>query len=335
MRYLAIEQIKENTVLAMPVYNDAGGILLNANTILKQSYLLKLSQMGYAGLYIYDEISNGIVVKNLIPEILKRKTVSALKTLNLDVCRSAAHSIVDELLTQSNISVDMVNIASFDNYTYIHCLNVAVLSVIVGIACNLNYDQLVLLSEAALLHDIGKLSINKEILNKKEPLTEGEMQLLRTHSQKGHDVLKENRSVSAVVKEAVLSHHENEDGSGYPRSLVSSQIPPFAKIIHVCDVYDALVSNRIYRKAMNPADALEYLMSNCWVMFDEKPVRKLIEYVVPYPTGITVELSDGQTAIVVRQNRISHARPVIKVMHSQEEIDLMKVLNLTIVKIIT
>lgn len=335
MRYLPIHQIEEDSILAIPVYNDGGSILLNANTVLKHSYINRLANLGYAGLYIYDNISDGIVVKELLTEQLKRNTVSALKSVNLDACRLMAHSIVDELMNKSDVSVDMVNIASFDNYTYIHCLNVAVISVIVGIGMGLNYTQLRELSEAALLHDIGKIAISLDILNKIEKLTEEEMNIMRSHSQLGYDIIKDNYLISGLAKNAVLSHHENEDGSGYPRKLIGKYIHLYAKIIHVCDVYDALVSNRVYRKAMNPADALEYLMSNCYIMFDVNCVKKAMEFISPYPTGITVLLSNGQEAIVVQQNKLNHARPKIVMIKNHEEIDLMKVFNLTIVKIIT
>ncbi|NCC15438.1 MAG: HD-GYP domain-containing protein [Clostridia bacterium] len=335
MRYLPIHQIKEDSILAIPVYNDSGSILLNANTVLKHAYLTKLSTLGYSGLYIYDGISDGVVVNELLSQQIKRNTVTALKSLNLDSCRLMAHSIVDELLDQSDVSFDMINIAAFDNYTYIHCLNVAVLSVIVGIGMGLNYSRLKHLSESALLHDIGKISISLDILNKKGKLTDDEMKIIHSHPEEGYNMIKDNCMISGLVKNAVLSHHENEDGTGYPRQLAGKNIHIYAKIIHACDVYDALVSNRVYRKAMNPADALEYLMSNCYIMFDVNCVKKILEYVSPYPTGITVELSNGQEAIVVQQNRTHHLRPKVVITETKEEIDLMEVFNLTIVKILT
>lgn len=335
MRYLPIEQIEENAILANPIYNENGAILLSANTVLKRSFLNRLIQLGYAGLYIYDDISEGVDVKELLSEELRLKTIKSLRALNLDTCRVMANAIVDELLNKSGISVDMVNVASFDNYTFVHCINVAVLSVIIGISLGLNNDRLKQLSQAALLHDIGKLSISLDILNKKEKLTEEEMEIIRSHSREGYNMVKDNKLLTAVVKNAILSHHENEDGSGYPNQLKSKEIHPFAKIIHVCDVYDALVSNRVYRKAMNPAEALEYLMCNCWVMFDIGCVKKIMEYVSPYPTGITVELSNGKQALVVQQNRANQVRPKIVVIDTKTEIDLMEVLNLTIVKILT
>lgn len=335
MRYLPIEKIQENSILATPIYNSNGAILLNANTALKRSFINRLTQMGYAGLYIYDDISKDVVVNELISEELRMKTIKSLKTLNLDACRVLANDLVDELLVKSDISFDMVNVASFDNYTYVHSINVAVLSVIIGIGKGLSNDKLKQLSQAALLHDIGKTSISLDILNKKENLTDEEMAIIRSHPENGYNMLKDNMQLSTVVKNAILSHHENEDGTGYPRQIKSDEIHPLAKIIHVCDVYDALVTNRVYRKAINPAEALEYLMSKCWTMFDAECVKKIMEYVSPYPTGITVQLSDGKKAIVVQQNNLNRARPKVVVIDTKVLIDLMVVLNLTIVGVIT
>lgn len=335
MRYLPIESIPVNSLLAMPVYSSGGNILLNANTALKRSYLHKLASLGFAGLYIYDDISADVVVKQLLTDELRAEMLNALKVLDIDACRLLAHSLVDELRKQPHASIDMMNVASYDNYTYNHSLDVAVLAVVVGIACGFPYDKLKRLSEGALLHDIGKMRISLDILNKKEPLTEAEMDIIRQHPEDGYLMIKEDSTIPATVKRAVYAHHENEDGSGYPNALWGSRIPQFAKIIHVCDVYDALVSNRIYRRALNPADAMEFLMSKCYTMFDVKYVKTLMECVTPYPTGITVELSNGRQALALRQNSASFIRPHIRTLDTLEDIDLMEVLNLTIVRIVT
>lgn len=335
MRYLPIHQVPENSILAMPVYNDQGNVYLNANCVLKPIYLERLKEYGFVGLYIYDDISDTIVVKQLLSEELRIATVRALKTLNLDACRIMAHNIVDELLNQSDMSLEMVNISSFDSYTYLHSMNVAVLSVIVGIASGMTDEQLKNISQAALLHDLGKLCIDSEILNKNGALSDEEMEIMRAHPEEGYKMVKNNALMPSVVKNAILCHHENEDGSGYPRGISSDEIHPFSKIIHVCDVYDALVSKRVYRDALNPAEALEYLMSNCGVMFDITFVKKLMKYVAPYPTGITVELSNGRQALVTQQNTTNRTRPKVVLLDALEEIDLMEVFNLTIIKILT
>lgn len=335
MRYLPIRKVKPEAILAIPIFNENGDILLNANVILTRKYLDRLMVLGYRGLYIYDELSKDVDIEELLPEQLRIKAVKSMQTLNLDACRVVAHSIVDELLKYSSISVDMVSISSFDTATYIHSINVAVLAVIIGIGAGFGNQQLRQISEAALLHDIGKMSVNLNILNKKGQLTEEEMRTMRSHSEEGYNMVRDNNEISWVVKNAIFSHHENEDGSGYPRQLSGENIHYVAKIIHVCDVYDALVSRRVYRDPMNPSEAIEYLMSNCWTMFDPFYVKKLMEYISPYPTGITVELSTGEAALVIKQSSLNRMRPVVRVVKTTEDIDLMKVLNITITKILT
>ncbi len=191
MRYLPIESIPADSLLAMPVYSSGGSILLNANTALKRSYLRKLTSLGFAGLYIYDDISADVVVKQLLTDELRAEMLNALKVLDIDACRLLAHSLVDELRKQPHASIDMMNVASYDNYTYNHSLDVAVLAVVVGIACGFPYDKLKRLSEGALLHDIGKMRISLDILNKKEPLTEAEMDIIRQHPEDGYLMIKE------------------------------------------------------------------------------------------------------------------------------------------------
>ena len=157
---------------------------------------------------------------------------------------------------------------------------------------------------------------------------------MKKHPMYGYNMLRDNYDVSSVARNAILSHHENEDGSGYPRALTGDKIHLFAKIIHVADVYDALTTKRVYKDAMNPADALEYLMGNAERMFDKELVATFLEYVAPYPLGVQVELSNGQKALVVKNNRNMLSRPVVR-LNSGAKVDLMEHLDITIVKMLT
>ena len=157
---------------------------------------------------------------------------------------------------------------------------------------------------------------------------------VKNHPRYGYNMLRNNYEISSVARNAILSHHENEDGSGYPRGLTSEKIHLFAKIIHVADVYDALTTKRVYKDAMNPADALEYLMGNAERMFDKDLVATFLEYVAPYPLGVQVELSTGQKAIVVKNNRGLLSRPVVR-LDSGTRVDLLERLDITIVKMLT
>ena len=164
-------------------------------------------------------------------------------------------------------------------------------------------------------------------------MTEAEYAEVKKHPMYGYNMLRDNYDISSVARNAILSHHENEDGSGYPRGLTSEKIHLFAKIIHVADVYDALTTKRVYKEAMNPADAMEYLMANATRMFDKDLVAMFMEYVAPYPLGVQVELSTGQKALVVKNNRSMLSRPTVR-LDGGATIDLIEHLDITIVKML-
>lgn len=184
------------------------------------------------------------------------------------------------------------------------------------------------------MHDIGKTNIPKEILNKPDILSEEEFKEVRKHPRYGYDILKENDNISSVVRNAVYSHHENEDGTGYPRGLTSDKIHLFAKIIHIADVYDALTARRSYKEPLNPADALEYLMAYAGTMFDKTVLETFIKYVAPYPVGTSIRLSTGQVAVVIKNNEEFLTRPIVRLANGTI-INLQNVLNITITELIT
>lgn len=320
-------------MLATTLYDNNDNLLLKANHKLTSLNIKRIQQLDYDGLYIYED--DDIAIHNeLISEQTRIKTLRALKRLNVEKCLYLANEIVDEIRTSESMLVETINLSSYDNYTYIHSINVDVLSVITGIALGFTDKQLRKLSQAALLHDIGKTCIPKEILNKPDILTEEEFAEIRKHPHYGYNLLRDNDSISSVVRNAVYSHHENEDGSGYPRGLTSDKIHIFAKIIHIADVYDALTARRIYKSPLNPADALEYLMANTGIMFDQSILEIFIRHIAPYPVGTSVKLSTGQTAIVIKNNENFLTRPIVKISNGTI-INLQNVLNITITELLT
>ena len=175
-------------------------------------------------------------------------------------------------------------------------------------------DKLKELCIAGMFHDMGKLEVPAEILNKPSKLTTEEYDIIKKHPQKSYDLLADRFEISSNVRMGVLCHHENEDGSGYPRGLTGDKINIFAKILHVVDVYDALTSKRSYKKAYACSEALEYLMGGTATLFDEKVVDVFMKYVPIYPKGMQVLLSDGRKGVIVRNNHISSLRPVVRMV---------------------
>ena len=333
MRYITINNLVPNMVLATTLYDNNDNVLLKANHKLTPHNIKRIKKLDYDGLYIYED--GEVAVHNeLISEQTRIHTLRALKRLNIEKCLYLANEIVDEIRCNDSMLVETINLSSYDNYTYIHSINVDVLSVITGIALGLTDIQLRKLSQAALLHDLGKTCIPKEILNKPGTLTEAEFEHIKSHPRYGYELLKNNDNIPSVVRNAVYSHHENEDGTGYPRGLTADKIHCFAKIIHIADVYDALTAKRIYKDPLNPADALEYMMAHAGTMFDKTILEAFIKHIAPYPVGTSIVLSTGQRALVIKNNEDFLTRPIVK-LDNGTVINLQSTLNVTITELLT
>lgn len=311
MRYISIDMVKPGMRLAYPILDPNNRVLLGTHSVITEHHIWQLQKRGYAGLYIEDKLSEDIIIEESIPAELKNLGVKALRTKNIDAALKVAEEIAERLMNSEKLSLDLLDLRSYDDYTYKHSVNVCVLATVIGIALGLKSSELVMLSSAAMLHDIGKLQIDPQILNKPERLTTEEFEIVKKHAELSYEILCEQKTIPAMIAQGVLYHHENENGSGYPSGLQHNQIPLFSKIIHVVDVYDALTSRRPYKKPYWIADAIEYLMGGCDILFDEKVVSKFLQCVPVYPKGTTVKMSDGREAIVI-ENTTNPMRPKIR-----------------------
>ena len=335
MRYVRRKDLRPGMILANNLYDNSEQILLKANTALSEFYINRIARLEYEGVYIFDgdDIEKG---KQLISDETRIGAIRKLKRLDINACIFLANNIVQEIRGSESLIIEQVSLSSYDNYTYVHSVNVDISSVIIGIGMGLTNAELDKLSQAALLHDIGKVDVPIEILNKPARLTPEEYEEMKKHPFYGLERLrkKEGDDLAAVIKNAVYSHHENWDGTGYPRGLSGDAIHKYARIIHVADVYDALTTKRAYKDAMNPADAIEYLMANSGTMFDINVVNTFIHYIAPYPMGCTILLSNGQQGVVLENNAKNLSRPKVKLANGTV-IDLMEKLNITILSILT
>lgn len=334
MRYVPMHKVSEGMVLGKDMYDFTNHALLRKGKTLTESLIRRLSRFGYQGVYIDDEFSRQIEIEDIISSEMRGRAVQSLKELNLDDARIVAKDIVEKILNADTISLDIINLHTYDDYTYCHSVNVAVLATIIGMGMNYTSDQLRDLCVAGIFHDMGKLSIDKCILNKEEKLTNEEYNIIKQHPQKSYDFFSDKWNISSAVKMGVLCHHENENGTGYPLGLTGNRIHPFAKIIHVVDVYDALSSRRPYKKAYAFSEALEYLMGGSTTMFDEKVVNVFMQYVPIYPKGTSVVLSDGREGVISKNNRASSLRPEILLMDGTKInlMDIEKFSTVTILK---
>lgn len=333
MRFIPIEKVENGMMLAKSIYDYETRTLLREGKLLNDDIIMRIKDRGYPGIYVEDELTKDIVIQEAITVELRKNAVETLQELDLEKAVNVAEHIVQQLMEANTVSLDMLDLRAFDDYTYRHSVNVAILSVVIGMGMGLDNGELVDLCSAAIFHDLGKLSISKDILNKPGKLTPEENELLRSHPQRSYDILREKWNIPARVKAAVLCHHENEDGSGYPNGLTSEKIHPFAKIIHVADVYDALSSDRAYKKAYSYSESLEYLMGGCGTLFDQSVVQAFMEKVPVYPKGVSVLLSDGREAIVIENHLGNPLRPTVRFMDGSEldMSDSTAAMNLTII----
>ncbi len=198
-----------------------------------------------------------------------------------------------------------------DEYTAEHSLNVCILALFFGRSLGLNIAQLNNLGLGALLHDIGKLRVPLEILNKPDRLTEKEFEIMKKHALLGYEILKSKDEINDEALSVVQQHHERVDGHGYPFGLNDENIGLYSKIVKIVDVYDAVTSKRPYQGEVSPHHALNCIYSDRNGAFDEKLVEKFLKHMGIYPVGCSIELNTGEVGIVTSINEKWHLTPTI------------------------
>lgn len=325
MRFVPANCLREGMQVAKTLYGRNNERLLAVGITLNKRYIDSIQRLKFPGIYIDDDLSKDIEIISTISDELRIETMNGVKRVFTEAkdtrsgrektqeINSQIECIVDELLLNKNMMVNMIDLKCFDNYTYLHSVNVAVLSIVLGIAMGLEKSTLLRLGMGAILHDIGKVFIGLDILNKPGILTADEFEEMKKHSQLGYEYAREKFKLPTSSYMAIRDHHEKYNGTGYPDAKAGKEISVFGRIITVADIYDALTSERPYRKAMSPSEAMEYIMGNLDTVFDSKLAEIFLEKVAPYPVGTCVELSNGYKAIVVENFEAFGLRPKIRV----------------------
>lgn len=349
MRYITIGEIKKGMVLGQDVYDGKGTMLLAKHQILSREHIANLEGYGYPGLYIDDEFTQKIEAEEVIRPELKQRALELVH--DLFVCdeqqmdaseqewriRETVMTVVEDIMSNGDVMYNMMDLKNYDDYTYFHSVNVAILSAVLGVRYGMEEYELRILTTAALLHDIGKKFLEIDILNARRALTDEERRIVLQHPKLGYEFLRDYYDFAPEVYLGVLEHHENYNGEGYPMRRSGDDISLYGRIIKLADVYDAMISKRPYRNALSPSDAIEYIMAMNGTEFDPQLVDVFVKWVAVYPVGCSVELSDGRTAVVTYNYPGFALRPKIKVEGSGEEIDLKTdcdARNITITRLI-
>jgi HD-GYP domain-containing protein (c-di-GMP phosphodiesterase class II) len=228
--------------------------------------------------------------------------------------QEVSEKLVEEVLQAPDAIMNLMDIKSFDDYTFTHNINVATICLLIGQALGLSKEDMNDLGAGGMLHDVGKLKIPLSILNKDGKLTDQEFAEMKSHPTYGYEILSKSRGISERARMIALQHHEKFQGGGYPKRLKGNEISLFARICAVADVYDALTTDRPYRVAMSPYEAMKILNAGIDNHFDPKILTAFIRKFSLYPAGSLVALNDGSYALVLKNNSASVIRPVIKIV---------------------
>lgn len=353
-RYVSTRIIQPDMVIDQLIMDRAGRILIARGTRMDEYLIASLKKMGVPGVYIREgeeeeeqktENAEPVVAPEVqkkieklkvedrakvkLQESVKKRVAEGVQYLYSDTdsgnFTDATKSITDDLMRAISdndaIAVDISALKVSDEYTFKHSVDVATMAMIIARKSGLPNKDIYQIGVAGLLHDVGKSHIPNEILNKAGKLTEEEFAVMKNHTIYGYNILKEKSEISNEIIAGVLQHHEKINGRGYPLKLASKQITPYARVLSVADIYDALVTERPYKKGFSAHDALEMIMA----MTDELDVdfmRSFIDTVILYPVDTSVTLSNGERARVVKNTPHYPMRPKVVGLKSGKVYDL-------------
>jgi HD-GYP domain-containing protein (c-di-GMP phosphodiesterase class II) len=276
MEKVRIEDLRQGMKLARTIYSPEGLILVRESTVITDHIITKLKQLGLPAAYI--STVEGEIIPEPVSELTRVDLIKSLSKLdsevrsgqnaNLLASKQPLYDMVDEIVCNHRNLIGLTDIRLRKDYIYGHSVNVCIIAV--KIAINMGYNQLKLadLAVGALFHDLGMTKLPLEILDKIGGLTDAELKLIHTHPEEGYNLLKQNQNIAASSAHVAFQHHERYNGTGYPRGMAGEAIHEFARITAVADVYDSMTTERLYRHAKSPMEAMNFIRANRGIEFD-------------------------------------------------------------------
>lgn len=339
-----IKDAKPNMVLAKDVISSSGVVIIAKNTMLSDINYKKLEANGVKYITIFercDDINNSfnedLLLKNKqYEDIEERKEFKEFKKqyeekikvlenqfiaigkgvgIELDNLYDMVINIVDAVNCKNDVFCYLAHLKTQDVHTYAHCLNVALICNLFGLWLGYEGDDLRNLTLAGILHDIGKTQLDDSIIKKPERLTDSEYDYIKKHAYLGYKLV-ENLDIPEEIKMGILMHHEKIDGSGYPLGLTDDRISRTAKIIAICDIYEAMTADRVYRPKICPFEVIRNFEQNSYDLLDTQLLLAFLQNIVYTYVGSHVMLSDGREAEIVFINQSQLSKPIVKICDS-------------------
>lgn len=336
-----ILNIKPNMILADDVVTKNGAVILARNTMLNNINYTKLKDNKIMYINVWSDSINEeaesfrnttFTIEEQLKPVTEREEFKDFsqdyekKVDQTEECMIAIGKGGDvDIDNLYKITTDIVNVVNCksdifcylgylketDEHTYSHCVNVSVLCNIFSKWLGFEEEEIKNLTVAGLLHDIGKTKVDQEILNKKDKLTKEEFEEIKKHTTYGYRIISD-KLIADEVKKAVLMHHEKIDGTGYPLGIKNNKIGKYAKIVAICDIYDAMTSDRVYRKKICPFEVIKSFEQSSFGLLDTQYLLTFLRNIAYTYVGSYVKLTNNEIGEVVFINRSQMSRPIVK-----------------------
>jgi len=352
MQRLSVKFLEPGMVAAKNVRSAEGRLLVTADTVLTDVMVASLQKNSLGSIYVWNPLFQNMDVPDVVAEdsrmqcemALQRAVATYRKTKVFDVkpLKKLLRELVSEVIRNRDSMIHQLDMRTYHDYIYAHSVNTCVLSLLIAVNMDYPEDKLNDLALGTILHDVGMMMLPEPILLKIGNLSPEESAKVQQHPEEGFNILRSVQEIPITATHVAFQHHERVDGKGYPRQLTADKILEYAKVASVADLFDALVSDRPYRKGMVPHEAYEVMMMLGNTYVDREILQLFLTHVAIYPVGAVVQLDNGQFGVVTKVTPKLQARPCIRLLtdktgvllKEQEEIDLTEHLTLMITRVL-